>query len=241
MSTATAAAPSPRAGLDRFLRLFADVRAGEGATALLLSLNVFLILMAYYVLKPVREALILGEGTAAGKTYLSVVEVFLLALAVPLYGRLVRRLDRRRLINSVTGFFVACLLVFYGLGHAGARLGISFFLWISIFNMMIVAQFWSFANDIYTKDEGERLFPIVGFGASLGAVVGSGLAGGFIERIGVLELMLVAAGLLVVEVLITNHVDGRERGRGRRGSTRSDIAAAPPAKGGAFGLVFKTR
>ena len=62
--------------------------------------------MAYYVLKPVREALILGEGTAAGKTYLSVVEVFLLALAVPLYGRLVRRLDRRRLINSVTGFFV---------------------------------------------------------------------------------------------------------------------------------------
>ena len=171
MSTATAATPSPRAGLDRFLRLFADVRAGEGATALLLSLNVFLILMAYYVLKPVREALILGEGTAAGKTYLSVVEVFLLALAVPLYGRLVRRLDRRRLINSVTGFFVVCLLVFYGLGHAGAGLGISFFLWISIFNMMIVALFWSFANDIYTKDEGERLFPIVGFGASLGAVV----------------------------------------------------------------------
>jgi len=241
VSTATAATPSPRAGLDRFLRLFADVRAGEGATALLLSLNVFLILMAYYVLKPVREALILGEGTAAGKTYLSVVEVFLLALAVPLYGRLVRRLDRRRLINSVTGFFVVCLLVFYGLGHAGAGLGISFFLWISIFNMMIVALFWSFANDIYTKDEGERLFPIVGFGASLGAVVGSGLAGGFIERIGVLELMLVGAGLLVVEVLITNHVDGRERGRGRRGPTRSDISTAPPAKGGAFGLVFKTR
>jgi AAA family ATP:ADP antiporter len=240
-STVAPASRDSLGGPDRFLRLFADVRAGEGSTALLLSLNVFLILMAYYVLKPVREALILGEGTAAGKTYLSVVEVFLLALAVPLYGRLVRRLDRRRLINSVTAFFLVCLLVFYGLGHAGARLGIAFFLWISIFNMMIVAQFWSFANDIYTKDEGERLFPIIGFGASLGAVVGSGLAGGFIERIGVLELMLVGAGLLVVEVLVTNYVDARERGRGRRAPTRTEMSAAPPAKGGAFGLVFKTR
>ena len=50
-----------------------------------------------------------------------------------------------------------------------------FFLWIGIFNLMIVAQFWSFANDIYTKDEGERLFAIVGFGASLGAVFGSAI------------------------------------------------------------------
>ena len=91
MSTVAPASRDSPAGLDRFLRFFADVRAGEGATALLLGLNVFLILMAYYVLKPVREALILGEGTAAVKTYLSVAEVFLLALAVPLYGRQIGR------------------------------------------------------------------------------------------------------------------------------------------------------
>ncbi len=61
-----------RAGaLDRFLRLFADVRAGEGVNALLLSLNIFLILTAYYILKPVREALILGEGSAEMKSYIS--------------------------------------------------------------------------------------------------------------------------------------------------------------------------
>src|SRR6478752_5163182 len=129
--------------LDRFLRLFTDVRDGEGFTALLLALNVFLILMAYYVLKPVREALILGEGTAERETYLSAIEVILLAFIVPVYGRLVKRMDRRRLINTVTGFFVVCLVVFYVLGHAGVPLGIPFFLWISIFNMMIVAQFWS--------------------------------------------------------------------------------------------------
>src|SRR5215468_4897215 len=108
-------APVTTRPLDRALGLFTDVRDGEGTTALLLALNVFLILMAYYVLKPVREALILGEGTAELKTYLSAVEVMLLAVFVPLYGRLVHRLDRRRLINTVTGFFVVCLGVFYAL------------------------------------------------------------------------------------------------------------------------------
>src|SRR5262245_48960815 len=228
--------------LDRALRLSADVRPGEGATAVLLAINVFLILMAYYVLKPVREALILGEGTAAQKTYLSVVEVLLLAVIVPLYGGLVRKLDRRRLINAVTLFFVANLLAFYALGHAGARLGVAFFLWISIFNMMIVAQFWSFANDLYTKEEGERLFPIVGFGASLGAVVGASLAGGFIERVGVLELMLVGAGLLVAELFITNLVDSRERRRAQSPAALPPaVGGTQPTRGGAFGLVVRTR
>ena len=233
--------PGKPSGLDRLLRPFADVRAGEGATALLLALNVFLILMSYYVLKPVREALVLGEGTAEAKTYLSVVEVFLLAGAVPLYGGLVRRMDRRRLINTVTGFFVACLLAFYAFGRAGARLGIPFFLWISIFNMMIVAQFWSFANDLYSKDEGERLFPIVGFGASLGAVVGAAVAGGLIQTIGVLQPMLLAAALLVLEVALTSYIDLRERRRGHRAAPAAGAHGAPAAGGGAFGLVLRTR
>ena len=228
----------PGSPLDRILRLAADVRSGEGLTAVLLGLNVFLILMAYYVLKPVREALILSEGSAAQKTYLSVVQVFLLALIVPVYGRLVRKMNRRRLINTVTGFFVVTLVAFYALGQSGARLGVPFFLWISIFNLMVVAQFWSFANDLYSKDEGERLFPIIGFGASLGAVVGAGLAGGFIERIGVFELMLVGAVLLVVEVLLTNYIDSREASRSRQTTAQPRVASS---KRGAFGLVLRTR
>ncbi len=224
--------------LDRFLRLFTDVKAGEAPTALLMSLNVFLILMAYYVLKPVREALILGEGSAELKTYMSAAQVGVLAIAVPLYGRLVERLNRRRLINVVTAFFVVCLLVFYALGSAGVPLGKVFFLWIGVFNLMIVAQFWSFANDVYTKDQGERLFAIVGFGASLGAVFGSRFADMFIKRLGVYELMLVGAGLLVIEVVLTNYIDHREAGREH---VKAD--AKPVAKDGpnAFAMVFKTR
>ena len=68
--------------------------AGEGTTALLLALNVFLILMAYYVLKPVREALILGGGSAELKTYMSAAQVVVLAFVVPLYGRLVAAWSR---------------------------------------------------------------------------------------------------------------------------------------------------
>jgi AAA family ATP:ADP antiporter len=80
------------------------VRPGEAKTALLLALNVFLILMAYYILKTVREALILGEGTAELKSYLSAGQVVVLAFAVPFYGRLVARFPRMTLINIVTTF-----------------------------------------------------------------------------------------------------------------------------------------
>ena len=164
----------PRAsGLERFLNLFTVVRPGEAKTALLLALNVFLILMAYYILKTVREALILGEGSAELKSYLSAGQVVVLAFVVPYYGRLVAKFPRMKLINVVTVFFIVCPPVFYVLAQFGVPLGIIYFVWIGIFNLMVVAQFWSFANDVYSKEEGERLLVIVGLGASLGAVAGA--------------------------------------------------------------------
>ena len=110
-------APTETRGLDRFLRLFADVRPGEGATAVLMALNVFLLLSAYYVLKPVREALILGQGSAELKSYMSAGMVGVLAVVVPLYARLASQVSRRRLINIVTAIFAACLGVFYVLSQ----------------------------------------------------------------------------------------------------------------------------
>ncbi len=230
-----------RSRLDRWLGLFADVRPGEGRAAVLFAVNVFLILMAYYALKPVREALILGEGSAELKSYLSAFQVILLAVLVPAYGGLVSRLPRIRLINVVTGFFAACLLAFFVAAQAGLRIAIPFFLWIGIFNLMIVAQFWSFANDVYTREEGERLFAIVGFGASLGAVVGARVADRLIEPLGINVLLLLGGVLLVGQALLTNHLDRSSRGRRR--------PTAPPRGGGdrrsggpsAFTMVFKSR
>jgi AAA family ATP:ADP antiporter len=230
-----------RTRVERWLGTFADVRAGEGATALLLALNVFLILMAYYVLKPVREALILGGGSAELKSYMSGLQVVLLAIVVPAYGRLVVRLPRMRLINVVTAAFVGCLLAFFGAAQAGLPIGILFFLWIGIFNLMIVAQFWSFANDVYSKDEGERLFAIVGFGASLGAVVGARAAGRLIEPLGINPLFLIGAALLGIQLLVTNLIDRRQQRR--RAAPRAAVSASGrPAPGAnAFALVFRTR
>ena len=204
-----------RAGpLDRALQPFAEVRAGEGPTALLLALNVFLLFATYYCIRPVREALILStEGGAELKSYLAAGQAVLLLGLVPAYGALADRLPRRRLLNVVTAFFVACLVVFYALTRAEAPIAVVFFLWVGIFNLMIVAQFWSFANDLYTKDQGERLFAIVAVGASLGAVLGARLAGWLIPLFGLPQLLLVAAGLLTLGVVISNVVDARERAR----------------------------
>ena len=201
-----------RAGpLDRALRLFADVQAGEGGTAILLALNVFLIFCAYYLIKPIREALILSGAGAEVKSYAAAGMALLLLILVPAYGTLADRLPRRSLLNTVTAFFVVCLIAFYSLTHANVSIGVVFFLWVGVFNSMIVAQFWSFANDIYTKEQGERLFAIVAFGGSLGAVVGSAMAGKLIPVIGVPQLLLVAAAFLVAATAISNVVDTRER------------------------------
>jgi ATP:ADP antiporter, AAA family len=224
--------------IDRFLNLFTEVRPGEAKTVLLLALNVFLILMAYYMLKTVREALILGDGSAELKSYLSAAQVVVLAFAVPYYGRLVATLPRMKLINVVTMFFIACPLVFYVLAQFHLPLGTVYFVWIGIFNMMVVSQFWAFANDVYSKEEGERLLVIVGLGASLGAVAGAAAAEWLVEPLGVLQLMLVGAAVLGLELLLTNYIDHEERGR--RAPVAKTVKAAAPATN-AFAMVFKTR
>ena len=219
--------------VNRLLRAFGDVRPGESRNAFLLALNIFLILTAYYVLKPVREALILKEGSAELKSYLSAGQVVLLAFVIPFYGRLAARVPRRSLINVVTAIFAGCLLVFYALGRLGTRLDIPFFIWIGIFNLMIIAQFWGFANDVYTKEEGERLFPIVGFGASIGAVFGSRLAARLIAPFGIYELMLVGCVLLIFQAAITNLVDRDVADRRRPGGRKP--AAVDPSAGKSAG------
>lgn len=209
--TASAAPTRSEHGLDKVLRLVTDVRPGEGVTAVILAANVFLLLSSYYVIKPVREALILTGGGAEVKSYASAGQAILLLLLVPAYGLLADKLPRRKLLSVVTGFFIACLIGFWALTRAGISVGVPFFLWVGIFNLMIIAQFWSFANDIYSKDQGERLFPIVAFGASIGAVSGSLLTSALIPLLGIPELLLVAAVFLFLAGVLSRIVDQRER------------------------------
>jgi AAA family ATP:ADP antiporter len=102
--------------LDRALSLFTEVRAGEGGTALLLAANLFCLFALYYVLKPVRESLILSESGAVVKSYAAAGQALLLLGLVPAYGAIASRLRRLPRIASVTLFFASNLLVFYLLG-----------------------------------------------------------------------------------------------------------------------------
>ncbi|HXS31872.1 MAG TPA: Npt1/Npt2 family nucleotide transporter, partial [Steroidobacteraceae bacterium] len=122
---------SDKRPLERFLSLFAEVRPGEASVVLALTVNVFLLLNAYYLVKPVREALILsGQGSAELKSYTAVLQAILLLFIVPAYGWLGSRVPRRRLINIVTLFFVGCMALFYVLIRAQINVAVAFYLWV---------------------------------------------------------------------------------------------------------------
>jgi len=255
VTTTTQTSNRPKSALDRVLGLAADVRAGEGATVLLLALNGFLLLAAYYAIRPVRSALLLpitlqlpNGSTIPGSeitSYLGAVLAALFLVIVPLYGALATRVTRIRLINSVTAFFITTLIGFFILVSNGvypAAAAIAFYVWIGVFSLMVIAQFWSFANDLYTPEEGKRLFAIVGFGGSVGAVAGAWITTRLSKQLGVPPMMLIATALLGSCVLLTNVIHVRDRRRVKR-----TVAAATPAPEqsiggrGGFQLVLASR
>jgi AAA family ATP:ADP antiporter len=176
--------------------------------ALLLAANVFLLLTAYYILKTVRESLILAEGGAEVKACASAGQAALLLLVIPAYGWLANRLTRFRLVAAVMLVFLSNLPVFYFLNRAGVSIGIPFYLWLGIFSVMALAQFWAFASDLYTEDQGKRLFPILGLGSSLGALAGARVAAVFFGDLGIDRLLLVG-GAIMLGSLVTWHVNRR--------------------------------
>jgi len=218
--------PEPSA-LERLLAIFTDVKAGEGLTALLLTANIFLLLTAYYVIKPVRAALILVMKSGAQyKSYMSGAIAITLLFAVPVYARFAKKLPRNRLVVGVTLFFISHLGIFYALSRfesAQASIGLVFFLWVGIFNMMVVAQFWAFANDIYTEEQGERLFALIGIGASTGAAAGSAVAKFLIPVLGVYQMLLVCGGVLGLCAFITQVVHVRESRPKQRKKIKSQL------------------
>jgi len=205
---------------------------------LLLTLNVFLLLTAYYLLKVAREPLILLGGGAEVKSYAAVGQSILCLFVASFYGWLSARVGRLMLISIVTLFFASNLGVFWVLGERGAPLGIPFFLWVGVFNIVTIAQFWSFAADVYTDEQGKRLFPIVGIGSSVGAVGGATIARPLVRLGSPFLLMLVAAAILVSTLGLTYLVNRREAGRA---SNEDKPQEEPLGKGNAFELIVRDR
>src|SRR5262245_7343279 len=212
-SPATAVAdskePGPDKGLiERLLSPIADVHRGEATSALLMTATMFLLLYGYYLLKTAREGFILSEGGAEVKSYSSAGQAVMLLALVPAYGALASRVNRVQLIQWVTLFFASNLLLFLLALQSGLRVGIVFFLWVGIFNVMVIAQFWGFAADLYREDQGKRLFPLLGVGSSLGAWIGSIRAGQIVSSQGTARLLIGGAAILVVCVVLARIANG---------------------------------
>jgi len=187
---------SPKTSLQRVLSIVTDVHAGEGFGAILLTVDLTVLLGGYYLLKTVRESLILAQGGAEVKAYSSAAQAILLFGVVPVYGWISTRMNRNQLLRWTSVFFASNLLLFAYLGSRGIHEAVPYFIWVGIFNVFTVAQLWAFATDLYTEAQGKRLFPMLGVGASLGAVGGAWIAGKLIKPVGPFNMMLIAAASL---------------------------------------------
>jgi AAA family ATP:ADP antiporter len=193
----------------RGLRPFTKVEPREVTTVVLMGLTAFLLLTAYYLLKTVREPLILLEGGAEVKLYARAGQAIVMVGVVHAYGELARRVGRMKLLAIVFLFFLSNLVVFTILARTSLRIGLPFFLWVGVFSYTVIAQFWALAADIYSEEQGKRLFPILGAGSSIGAVVGARLAKTLVPY-GPSALMGGAAIILVACVALIVWVERRE-------------------------------
>lgn len=191
----------------------ANIRTGEGAPLAYSSLAFFLILTSYYIIRPVRDQLSGAVGSVALPLFYAGTFVAMLVLT-PVFGWLVSRFVRRRLLIWVYGFFIACLLAFVPAFMAqqdiGARtLGVVFFTWVSVFNLFVVSLFWSLMADLWTPEQARRLFPLIAFAGMLGALAGPPLTRAFAAWLGVAPLLAVSAVLLMLALALLLAMSGR--------------------------------
>ena len=223
--------------LERFLATFTDIRPGEGVTGIILFANVFVILCAYYFIKPLRDSWIAvsnieGLSTMEVKAYSSFGQSLLLAGIASTFARLSGYVPRRKLITGSTLVCMSNLVIFWAL-QPGLFIenlpfaGVFFYLWVGMFGVFIVAQFWTLAADLYAGERGTRLLPLIAIGATGGAAFGSFLTGALVSS-GIFDsgsLLLFANVPLALSILLTRMADKR----GPLGEGSSSLIEPAPA------------
>lgn len=238
------------------MRLFADVRPREGLTCLILIGNIFLVLAAFYLIKPVREGWlaitdISGFTKLEVKAYSAFAQSVMLFAILPVYARFAARWPRRVLITRVGGAFAVVLIAFW-LSQPGMLLGntpvfgILFYLFVGIFSVTLVAQFWAFTTDLYGAERGARLFPVIAIGAALGSTIGSWLGQQLVKlpAVEAFDLILVSLVPLGLALLLAGWADKR----GTYGDPTSwttdrwqEPASPSPISDGPFSMILRHR
>jgi AAA family ATP:ADP antiporter len=224
-------------------------------------------MFGYYQIKAIRNGLLLAAHPPEMQSYLAIPQAFLLIFVVWAFSKIASRYPRHILITYITLFCISNLILFNIMNWAGVPvswMGIIFFIWIGMYNLLIPAQFWGFANDIYSEEEGKRLFPMIAFGASFGAVIGPLVAQWLLPPKNLKELitkglpvpnhpipyfgsygmMLVTSGVLALCILMTwiiHRRDVREDAAAAAAMGAPKIKEQPLDKSGGFRLIFKSR
>jgi ATP:ADP antiporter, AAA family len=231
-----------RSGLspfERLLTLFTRMRPGEGRSALMFMLHAFMLLFSYQVVKALREAFMLAKFSAEVRSYAVALTAVILMLLVPLYGVVRRRLDGARLLRAVTVFFAANMLVFAAVAWSGTSIAFAFFVWASIYGVMVVSQLWAFAADTFNLKSGQRLFPVIMVGANVGALAGAKTAQLAVAALTPVGLMLLATLVLLATMLLMGP-EHRAVPEGSRAVAAEHGKPVPKLLGG-IGLVLRDR
>ena len=207
----------------------------EEVRALLWSFAYFFCLLAgYYVLRPLRDEMGIAGGVRNLQHLFTATFVVMLA-AVPAFGAVVARLPRRRFIPLVYHFFVANIAIFWlllTLDIGKVHVARTFFVWVSVFNLFAVSVFWAFMADLFSSEQGKRLFGFIAAGGSAGALTGPALTVWLVQILGPVNLLIVAALLLEGAVLCAGRLEAAAAQAAAADPGLPRATAAPASLGG---------
>ena len=198
-----------RGGIARYIKAATKVEQNELTATLLSFAFVFVLMTAYFILRPVRDSLS-SDWSDEQLSWLWTSTFFVSVIAVSIYGAVISRIRMRVIVPSMYAFFAISFVGFY---IAGRTLGDNdlvnraYYVWLSVFSLYHLSVFWTFMSGLYNKEQAKRLFAIIAMGATAGAIAGPAIAALFADRIGNLNLLLIAAVLLMLPLAIIGRLE----------------------------------
>jgi AAA family ATP:ADP antiporter len=221
--------------MKKFLAKIVDVKPEEIRALWLGFIFFFVVLAGYYVIRPVRDNI--GANFSENLWWMFTVVLVTMIVANALFSMIVARMSRRRFIPIAYRFFVLNLIIFFVLMQyvpPGKRPWIDgcFFVWVSVFNLFATAVFWGFMTDLFTTEQGKRLFGFIAVGGSLGGILGPIITTSLVHYVSTGVLLLICAAMLEVAAQTMRFFPAEFR----RGDAKSidDTAAAEKPIGGKF-------
>ena len=187
-----------------FLKVIAKIEPNEVKATLSAFLFVIILMSAYYILRPVRDAMA-SDWSDAEVSWLWTLNFFISTAVVAVYGLAVARFRFSLLVPSMYGFFAFTFVIFYVAASTTVDRTLidkSFYVWISVFSLFHISIFWSFMSDLFNKEQAGRLFGIIAVGASVGGLIGPAIPSFFSESLGTDNLMLIASVMLLLPIPI---------------------------------------